>query len=136
MNILTFRIKRSPGFRLNLTDLILIGILIGLSVFIHGITTDYYYYLLPIYLGVTFFLFCNIFRVGNRVEPWWYITFLIITVTTVHEPELYWPLMLGICVPLQVLLIIYRIWRGPYLGVGYQWVGKYDPAKIPDESGA
>jgi len=117
MKWLTFEVQRTPGFRFNLTDLLLIGSLVGLSVFIYRIYPHDFYYLLPIYVGGSFFLFCNVFRIGNRLEPWWYLTFLLITLALMRKPDLYWPVMLGICEPLKAALIVYRILQPGYVGV-------------------
>ena len=126
MNWLTFEAQRTPGFRFNLTDLVLIGVLFGLSVFIYWIYPHHYFYLLPVYIGGSFFLFCNVFRIGNRLEPFWYITFLLITLTLAGKPEIYWPIMLGVCEPLKLFLIVYRIRQPRYVGI----FSKADPLAI------
>jgi len=68
--------------------------------------------LLPAYLGLTFFLFCNVFRVGNRLEIFWCVPFLPYTRFQEHE---------GARETLQ-----YEIWG---------WVEQYDlitVSKTPD----
>ena len=32
-------------------------------------------YWLPPYVGLSFFLFCNVFRIGSRMEIFWYMPF-------------------------------------------------------------
>lgn len=123
MNLLSFKIQRDPGFRFNLIDLILIGILSALSYGIYSMTPAGYYYLLPIYIGFTFFLFCNVFRIGNTLEPFWYIPFVLITLLFFNDPEVYWKMILGILEPLKLGLILYHIRKGPYVGIGYKSLG-------------
>ena len=117
MRWLTFRVQREPGFRFNLTDFLLIAILIGLSAFVFKVYPYDYYFLLPVYIGGSFFLFCNVFRIGNRLEPYWYVTFLLLTVALIRTPAIYWPVMLGVCEPLKALLIVYRIRQPNYVGI-------------------
>ena len=69
MKLLTFDIQKNPGFRFNLTDLIFIVLLGFSSVLIYRFFGTFYaLYLFPLYIGFTFFLFCNVFRVGTRLE--------------------------------------------------------------------
>ena len=117
MKWLTFEVQRRPGFRFNLTDLLLIAILLGLSIFIFELYPYDYYYWLPVYIGGSFFLFCNVFRIGNKLEPYWYITFVAITLALIRHPELYWPIMLGVCEPLKLGLIVYRVKQANYVGI-------------------
>jgi len=65
MTWLTFRIQRTPGFRFNLIDLILIAVVIALTVGWRAAYPVQHLYLLPLYVGASFFLFCNVFRIGN-----------------------------------------------------------------------
>ena len=111
------RFKPAPVSRFNLTDLAFIGILAGLSLLIFKLYPYDYYYWLPAYIGGTFFLFCNVFRIGNKLEPYWYITFVVITLALNRRPELYWPVMLGVCEPLKLGLIVYRIRQSNYVGI-------------------
>jgi len=117
---LTFDIQKAPGFRFNLTDMLLILCLILISYLFYWLSPLHYYYLLPLYVGFSFFLFCNVFRIGNNLERIWYIPFIIITILTFNRPDLYWKLILIICEPLKVGLILYRIIKGPYRGVFYK----------------
>ena len=124
MKWLTFKVQREPGLRFNLTDFLLIVILIGLSAFIFEIYPYDYYFFLPLYIGGSFFLFCNVFRIGNRLEPYWYVTFLLLTVALIRTPAIYWPVMLGVCEPLKVFLIVYRIRQPDYVGIFSRIDGK------------
>ena len=123
MKWLTFDVQKEPGFRFNLTDMLLIVCLILTSCFFYWLSPIHYYYLLPLYVGFSFFLFCNVFRIGNNLERIWYIPFIIITVLTFSRPGLYWKLILVICEPLKAGLILYRMIKGPYRGA-FCWKDK------------
>jgi len=118
MKWLTFEIQRTPGFRFNLLDLGMIALLVLLAVFLWQVSANLMFAALPLYVGVTFFLFCNVFRIGNRLEPWWYVPFAITAAYCLYrmEPGLLWWLILVIFEPLKWVLIAYRIVRGPYHG--------------------
>ena len=115
MKWFTFDVQKEPGFRFNLTDMLLILCLILISCLFYWLS-PIYYYLLPLYVGFSFFLFCNVFRIGNNLERIWYIPFIMITILTFNRPDLYWKLILLICEPLKIGLILYRIIKGPYRG--------------------
>jgi len=111
----TFKIQREAGFRFNLIDLCLILFLILASWLLYSIGQGGYLYLLPLYVGLSFFLFCNVFRIGNRIEPLWYIPFAICVVLLNKQPiTLWWVILLE---PIKIGLIIYAIRREDYHGV-------------------
>ncbi len=124
MKWLTFRIQREPGFRLNLTDMIFIVFLGALSWGFSRVTIESGIHLLPLYLGGSFFLFCNVFRIGEALEAFWYVPFTAVAGLGLLRPELFWPLALVLLEPLKVGLIVYRIRRGPYVGVFHEWLGR------------
>lgn len=113
---LTFEIQREPGFRLNLIDVFLVAALVAASAAWYIVFPYQYLFLLPIYIGGSFFLFCNVFRIGNRMEVPWYVTFVVITAYGFTRPEFPWLLLLGVGEGLKWTLIAYRIRRGPYVG--------------------
>jgi hypothetical protein len=125
MKWLTFKKQIEPGFRFNLIDLIFLVFLIVLSYLIFTITQEKGFYLLPLYIGLTFFLFCNVFRIGNSLEPFWYIPFLITFWAGFYTRDNFWPLILLICEPLKAGLIIFRIKKGNYIGFFYKQLGSY-----------
>jgi hypothetical protein len=122
MMFLTFRVQKEPGFRLNLTDLLLLALLAILSFAIYSYTTDRYIYLLPLYVGFSFFLFCNVFRIGNRIEPIWYIPFTLTVIWGLNSLESFWAVVLLICEPLRWALILFRILKGPYRGAFHRQI--------------
>ena len=113
----TFEIDRKPGFRFNLIDLILITAIVTVTA-VAGLLFPYYHlYFLPLYVGASFFLFCNVFRIGNRLEAFWYVPFLVITAFALREPSRFWMSVLGLCEPLRILVIVCSIRIGTYRGV-------------------
>ncbi len=132
MKWLTFRKQRAPGFRLNLTDLLVILALGMLAYWLHGERWLDGLWLIPVYVGVTFFLFCNVFRIGNRLEPVWYLPFTVSAAWCVWTVDLALlsQLVLYVFEPLKWALVAFRIWRGPYRGVFAERLGR------PAEPGA
>jgi len=116
MKLLTFKIQREPGFRFNLIDLSLLLALAAASAGWYALFDYCYLYLLPLYVGGSFFLFCNVFRIGNRMEVPWYLAFVALTIYGVRQPEFPWLMVLGVCEAIKWGLIAWRIWRGPYAG--------------------
>jgi hypothetical protein len=128
MKRLTFKIQREPGFRLNLTDILILLVLTIISFVIYSVTTKGHFFLLPLYIGFTFFLFCNVFRIGNRLEPFWYVPFIGTVIYGLYHMDIFWPVVLWFCEPLKFILILYAMIRRPYRGVFYKqinvWFGQ------------
>ena len=122
MKWLTFKIQREPGFRFNLIDISFIVLLCALSALIFNQLPDKSLFWIPLYLGLSFFLFCNVFRIGNRLEPFWYIPFTIVTGISLYtfDMPLFWWLVLLFLEPLKWVLIIYHIKKRPYAGIYYR----------------
>ena len=77
VNWLTFENKHSSGFRFNEIDFIFLVASGVLSFFIYNKTPNLSLYLIPLYLVFSFFLFCNVFRIGNKLEAFWYMPFTL-----------------------------------------------------------
>jgi len=120
-----YKSRHEPGFRLNLIDIMVLVSVCLLSWFGREIFSDHYLYLIPVYIGVSFFLFCSVFRIGNRLEPIWYIPFILLTLYGLTRPEIYWLLVLAICEPLRVVLVVYHIRRGKHVGAFYRQLAKF-----------
>ena len=120
----TFEIQRSPGFRFNLIDLGLIILLLGISFALHALLPDLSIFWIPLYLGSTFFLFCNVFRIGNRLEPFWYLPFFLSALFCLYQQELdrFWLLVLWFLEPIKWSLIVYNFRSPDYHGIAYSWV--------------
>ena len=119
----TFEIQREPGFRLNLTDLAFIALLLSISSALYLIEMPLPLVALVLYLGLSFFFFCNVFRIGNRLEAWWYLPFAAVASWGLgwQQLEPMWWIILTVLEPWKWLLIGYCIRGGDYVGVGYRW---------------
>ena len=119
MKWLTFKIQREPGFRFNTADLIFIAVVAGLSLFIYQETPKISLYLVPLYLIFSFFLFCNVFRIGNKFERYWYIPFIIISIYCIYkfDLELFWYGVLFILEPIKWALITLKFKSDSYKGI-------------------
>ena len=117
MRLLTFRFQTEPGFRLNVTDLALLAALAVLTWWCRAAFGEHGVYLLPAYVGLCFFQFCNVFRIGNRLERFWYPVFLGTAAIGMQRPEHLWVLVLAVCEPLKLALIVHRMRAGDYHGV-------------------
>ncbi len=126
MKLLTFKKQTQAGFRLNISDVIFISLLSALSYLLYVILPELSLYLIPIYLGASFFCFCNIFRIGNKLEPFWYIPFVIVSLYCLNTFDfpLFWALVLYILEPLKWALIIYSMTQNSYHGLGYKWINR------------
>lgn len=132
MKWLTFEIQREPGFRLNLTDLLFISFLCGLAGLLYTQLPGNSLHWLPLYLGLSFFLFCNVFRIGSRLEIFWYVPFTLFAAYALYTGNLaqFWWLALPILEIIKWTLVVYRIRRGPYVGVAHLWLANDKAKKI------
>ncbi len=118
MKWLTFEIQKTPGFRFNLIDLLLIVFLVAVSIGLFVAIPGTSVFWVPLYLGFSFFLFCNVFRIGNRLEPWWYVPFFCVSVYALLAADsalFWWSVLLGL-EPLKWGLIVFHILKRPYHG--------------------
>lgn len=125
MKWLTFEVQTTPGFRFNLTDAAFLVVLSTLTGAIYYLMPDDVLWALPLYIGLTFFLFCNVFRIGNRLESVWYIPFTLVTIASIYCQDVttFWLIVAFVFEPLKWLLIAYRIIKGPYDGMGFRRFG-------------
>ncbi len=130
MKWITFKLQRAPGFRFNLYDAGYIVMMAGIVAFTGRWTPGTTLWAVTLHVGVTFFLFCNVFRIGNLLEALWYLPFAAVAITTLSslsslDPTLFWMIVLLVLEPWKWILIAYRIWRGPYVGAGYALANRW-----------
>ena len=83
MNIPISKVKKEAGFRINLVDILFIGLLIFSSYYLYNLLGSMEnLYILPLYVGFTFFLFCNVFRLRTKDEFLWTLFFLLVSTIT------------------------------------------------------
>ena len=115
-----YRPRHEPGFRLTMIDIMVLGMVCLLCWLGKEAFSGHHIYLIPLYVGFSFFLFCNVIRIGNQLEVFWYIPFVVLSIYGLNRPEIYWALVLSVCEPLRGALIIYRLRQGNYVGVFYR----------------
>lgn len=122
-----FKSQSEPGFRLNLFDLGFMGSTLVLSLAVRELIPGATIYLIPPYIAGSFFLFCNVFRIGHLLEPFWYVLFTALAIYTLsnNDLEAFWFWVLLAMEPLKWVLIAYRMIRGPYHGVGFAQVARW-----------
>ena len=119
MKFQIFKVQKEKGFRINLVDIVFIMLLIGASMFIYkeiGYLDNIY--LLPLYVGFTFFLFCNVFRLTTKYELIWTVVFAIVTAISLHFFSENWVLItIGISSFVQFVEIVLHVRSDDYRGV-------------------
>jgi len=131
MNIPIFKVKKEAGFRINFVDMLFITLLIFASYYLHTeLGNQENLYLLPLYVGFTFFLFCNVFRLRTKEELIWTLFFLVssfMSFSFFHESWVLLTFFLSSL--LQVVLIGLAISSDGYRGIFANPKREQDEAK-------
>lgn len=119
MKFQIFKVQKEAGFRINLVDILFIMLLISASMFIYKeIGSLDNIYLLPLYIGFTFFLFCNVFRLTTKYELIWTLVFSVVTAISFHYFSDNWVLItIGVSSFVQFVEIILHLRSDDYHGV-------------------
>ena len=119
MNIPISKVKKEVGFRINLVDIIFITLLTSVSYYLYTILgSSENLYFLPLYVGFTFFLFCNVFRLRTKDELMWTLFFLLSSFVTYNFFHTHWVVItLGLSSLIQSVLIGLAIGSSGYRGV-------------------
>lgn len=114
--------KNGPGFRCSRLDLpvIVISILVA---FLAYSWIGQWALVLPVVLG-HFFLFCNVFRIGNRLEYVWAGIFLVNVSVWTFLDDLDWLRIMIWQSPVTLLILFIAVRRSNYHGVGYTLLHK------------
>jgi hypothetical protein len=126
MKWLTFKQRLEPGLLINLMDILLLCLVSSISFIIYIIIPEPRIFFLPLYIGMTFFLFCTVFRVTWYDEVFWYLPFMIIMPYAVIKIDNFWIFILCIFEPVRATIIVHRMIKGPYVGIFYELIGNYD----------
>jgi hypothetical protein len=120
----------SPGFRLSALDavVLLAALIIESWAWWHG----HDLLLLAGYVPLTFFLFCNVFRIARSLELIWAGTFALLAGLALTQGQPSIGAVLGISATLTVLLILIAMHRPDYHGVLWQWVNPKLPERWAD----
>jgi hypothetical protein len=125
MKWLTFKYRYEPGVRINLMDILLLFVVSLASYILYLIIPEPRVFLMPLYIGVTFFLFCTVFKVTWYDEVFWYLPFAIIMPYALLNVENFWFFILAVFEPIRAAVVIHRMKKGPYVGIFYKWIDNY-----------
>ena len=117
MSGLKFKITKKTSY---LMDAVFILSILFVSFAIYDYIGNYQkLYLIPIYIGFSFFLFSNIFKLSNKQESLWYTPTIVIFLYSIfcYSLENLWILIFYISVPIQISLITYHIYSDTYNGI-------------------
>ena len=118
MKIPISNVQKEAGFRINFVDIFFIFLLIfGAYALYDVLGTLENLYLLPLYVGFTFFLFCNVFRLRTKEELLWTLFFLSTSVITFNFFRDNWVLItIGLSSLVQFLEIVLEFRSEGYRG--------------------
>ena len=119
MNIPISKVQKEAGFRLNLVDILFIALLLSASYYLHEVLgSKENLYLLPLYVGLTFFLFCNVFRLRTQDELIWTLFFLSTSAITFNFFHENWVIItIGLSTLVQLVEIVLNFRSEGYRGV-------------------
>ena len=119
MNIPISKVKKEVGFRINFIDIIFIVLIGTASYYLYTILgRSENLYLLPLYVGFTFFLFCNVFRLRTKDELIWTLFFLLSSFVTYNLVPAHWvAITLSLSSLLQAVLIGFAVRSDGYRGI-------------------
>lgn len=105
----------SHGFRLSPSDLIILILGLGASIFGRDFLADYA--VLPAFVVLHFFLFCNVFRIARNLELIWTAVFIVnffVTTTLLGKPPL---IAMAAQIPITIAVIAREIMHLRYHGI-------------------
>jgi len=111
-----FQHKREPGFRVNAGDILLIGVCLGISAWLSNIGMGPVSWV-PAYVVATFFLFCNVFRIGRAQELVWAACFTAVSMAALYLEMPYWETVLPVSIPVTAAVVFWAWRTGSYNGV-------------------
>lgn len=118
-----FGIERAPGFRLNLTDLLVIAACVAASWWIRTDGSGFPLWWVPAYTAASFFLFCNVLRVGTLLElPW--VAALALGCGLCLGADWHPATVLLLGEPVRLLVAWWSVRIGWYRGVGWRAVAR------------
>ena len=109
--------KRPAGFRFSIWDAVIVAVMAILTWRL-WLVSELLVWLCPMTAG-HFFLFCNVFRVGNRAELIWAIALLTNVAFWVFFGTLDWVVIMWIQAPVTIAVIVWAILQKDYHGFGW-----------------
>jgi hypothetical protein len=124
MKLRAFRPQKARGFRLSVPDILIGAAAAGLSWAVTDIPELAILWPLPVHVFATFFLFCNICRIGTRQELFWLSTITASLAGAYGADVEPYPAILFTTVPSAILAVGWSASAGRYNGVAHQAVGR------------
>lgn len=112
-----FERKAEPGFRISLSDMVFILVIIVASAVLYVTLHSAVIAFVPLHLCAVFFLFCNVFRIRTRQEMVWVGSYVASAVYSMVTGENFWPLVLLVTTPMIVVVIAWAVVSGGYKGI-------------------
>lgn len=108
----------SPGFRLSLTDaLVLVA---GAAGSIAAARAEWWMGLIVGFAVGHFFLFCNVFRVARHLELLWSALFVALSACTIITGQPGWDVTIAATLVATLLVIVTQVRQPSYHGVAWQ----------------
>ena len=116
----------APGFRLSLTDVLMlvVGTIGALAL---GFITWWGGFVVGFVLA-HFFLFCNVFRLARPLELAWSGAFVLLAVGTVALEFPGWIITASISLCISILVIVVEMRKPSYHGIGWRMINPGLPA--------
>jgi len=111
--------RRPRGFRFSLWDAAIVVAMAMLTWWL-WLSVGLLAWLCPIVAG-HFFLFCNVFRVGNRAELIWAGTMVANVFAWVLTGELDWIGVMYVQTPVTLAVIVWAMLQKDYHGLGWKF---------------
>ena len=111
-----FEQRREPGFRCNVADLAMLGVSLGLSLWLASEDFGEPSWI-PTYVTGTFFLFCNVTRIGRPMEATWALVATVACLAAVAADLPFWRTVLPVTIPATILVVAWGYLAGRYKGV-------------------
>ena len=111
-----FEQRREPGFRCNLADIAMLAASLGASAWLHTQELGPISWL-PAYVTGTFFLFCNVFRVGPVQEVTWAVVMVATCLATMALDLPFWWTVLPVTVPATAAVVAWAYVTGRHKGI-------------------
>lgn len=105
-----------PGFRCNLADVAMLAASLGLSLWMAGAGFGEPSWL-PAYVTATFFLFCNVFRIGRPMEVAWSAVAVAAFLHALAADLPFWRTALPVTLPATAAAVAWAAAAGRYRGV-------------------
>ncbi len=111
-----FEQRREPGFRCNIADLAMLSASLVASAWLHGQSFGPVAWL-PAYVTATFFVFCNVTRIGRLQEGSWAVVAVAACGTALAFDLPFWPWVLSVSLPATVVVVAWARATGRYRGI-------------------